>query len=137
MPMEEAREKAVWERVRGKKELPVCLCARCAGMTRFLWKQGVSRETTRKLMQQLMHQLDTLRGLTALTGVREPDWVMAEPQGVAPRQAAAQCVALLRELATEYARWEQDPAFSGLFRQLEEEAWAMVGEMARLFLRLG
>ena len=134
--MEEAREKAVWERVRGTRELPVCLCARCAGVLRYLWKQGVCRETTGRLMKQGMEQLDTLRGLAALTGAREPAWVMADPQGVENPQAAAQCVGLLRDLAAAYAQWEGDPAYGGLFRLLSEDAWRMAGEMLRVLQRM-
>lgn len=88
-------------------------------------------------MKKGMDQLDTLRGLCALTGVREPDWVMAEPQGVEPREAAWQCVVMLRELAQTYGGLAQDPHDGGLFRILSEETWGMVGQMLRVVQRMG
>lgn len=135
--MEEAREQAVWARVLGTKALPICLCAQCAGVLRWLWKQGVCREATGRLLERELEQLDTLRGLCGLTGAGEPAWVMAEPQGMTPRQAAAQCVGLLERQATAYAQWEREPSFGGLFRILSEDTWRMAGQMLRIVQRLG
>lgn len=122
--MEEEREKEVWARVRGQRGLPVQDCAQCAGVLRYLWKRGIGREITARLMKRQFEQLDLLRG------------VCRDPQGLDDRQATAQCVALLRKLAASYGRLEGDCAFGGVFRQLAAETWTMTGEMIRLYERM-
>lgn len=134
--MEEEREKEVWARVRGQRGLPVQDCAQCAGVLRYLWKRGIGREITARLMKRQLEQLDLLRGVCRLSGQTEAAWVAADPQGLDDRQATAQCVSLLRNLAASYGRLEGDCAFGGVFRQLAAETWTMTGEMIRLYERM-
>ena len=99
--MDAEQEARVWARVRGGRVLPLGDCARCAGIYRWLYKRGICRETAAGLLKQQTEQLEILRGLLALNGQPEPDWVMADPVGMTEVQAAAKGVELCRALVTE------------------------------------
>lgn len=135
--MDAEQERAVWERVRGQRSLPLRECAQCVGLMRYLWKRGVCRDTLSRLLRKQVEQLDTLRGLVRLRGDPEEPWVAADPQGMDVRQAALQCAELLRGLAVKYALGEGDAGSGGLFRRFAEETWGMFGEMVRVYQKMG
>lgn len=131
--MEEEREQAVWARVRGTPGLPIQECARCAGLLRTLYKRGLCRETTAWLLKKQMEQLETIRGIYALLGEREPGWVMADAQGLTDGETAAEAAQLCRALAMAYSALEEDASFGGLYRLFSRESWAMVGALLRVY----
>ena len=104
--MDEEREARVWARVRGERVLPLGDCAQCAGIYRWLYKRGICRETAAGLLKQQTEQLEILRGLLALNGQPEPDWMAA------------------------------DPAFGGLFARLSAQSWSMTGEALWVYRRV-
>lgn len=134
--MDAEQEARVWARVRGERVLPLGDCARCAGIFRWLYKRGICRETAAGLLKQQTGQLEILRGLLALNGQPEPDWVMADPVGMTEVQAADKGVELCRALAAAYAAMGMDPAFGGLFARLSTQSWAMTGEALRVYQRV-
>ena len=134
--MDEEREARVWARVRGERVLPLGDCAQCAGIYRWLYKRDICRETAAGLLKQQTEQLEILRGLLALNGQPEPDWVAADPVGMTEAQAAAKGVELCRALAAAYAALAADPTFGGLFARLSAQSWSMTGDALRVYRRV-
>ena len=134
--MDAEQEARVWARVRGERVLPLGNCARCAGIFRWLYKRGSCRETAAGLLKQQTEQMEILRGLLALNGQPELDWVTADPVGMTEVQAAAKGVELCRALAAAYAALGTDPAFGGLSARLAAQSWAMTGGARRAYQRV-